>query len=431
MKKAILIVSIVMATSIGTVLTLSQLGVFGNSDEESVGTLYEGSVTRNTMGANSDIKKLKITEGVSDIEDGSFSDLSSLKTIKVDKDNNSYASDDGLLYNKDYSELLCVPQNASSVKNIKSSCVGYSEHALDGLTNEEKVVVTQAIAKNLAKAKAKEDKENEKALIAQTINENNNKASNNGANSEKDTVVAPKVIDAPPADANNTTNSNKAYTFAPRYKVNENTSAKASGSTTTQKSSSSFTPRTKVNNSGGSGTSNSKPSTSANKVQNSASVSNNNTNTVSNVSNINMDSSEFQKYVYQEDGETCFKYTGTGQSTIVIPEGVTRIDGFTEDQHSFNKEITSVVIPSTVEAIMCSNMYYDGNFYSVLYQCVNLKSVIGGNVSYQCYGNYVMRPGGIGIWSPNEKYRHDLNDYNNVDQNRLANDILSWTRSHR
>ena len=287
-----------------------------------------------------------------------------------------------------------------------------------GNSDDKKDISTHTITKNVAKAKTKK---NEKALVSQ----------NNGAKGKKDAVVAPKVIVTSSTDTNETSN-NKASTFTPRYKVNENTLTKVSGSTTTQKSNRSFTPRTKVNNNSvDSGTSISKPSTSVNKVQNSASVSNNNTNTASNVSNINMDSSEFQKYVYQEDGETCFKYTGTGQSTIVIPEGVTRIDGFTEDQHSFNKEITSVIIPSTVEAIMCSNMYYDGNFYSVLYQCPSLKNVTGGNVSYQCYGNYVMRPGGIGIWSPNVKHKYNVRDYITVDSSRVSSDILAWTNKHR
>lgn len=277
--------------------------------------------------------------------------------------------------------------------------------------------MTQSIAKNIAKTSVDNNKKTQEYLTAQVLSEAENKASNN----KKTVTQAPKVD----------TSNNKSSTFTPRYKVNENTST----------SKSTFTPRTKTNSNSKasssvsnktSSSSSSKSSGSSSSVQNNNTVNNQSvTNSVqSSVTNV-PDSSKFQKYVYQEDGETCFKYTGTGDSVIVVPEGVTRIDGFTEDQHSFNNEITTVIVPSTIEAIMCSNMYYDGNFYSVLYQCPNLKNVTGGNVSYQCFGNYVMRPGGIGIWSPDTKYRHDLNDYNNVDQSRLANDILSWTRSHR
>ncbi len=391
-------------------LVLVLIGTVGIS-LESFAAVY---VTPESVGSSDVIETVKITKNVTSIEDGSFSRLTSLKSFKVDKENKNYTSYGNYLYNKDCTQLICVPQNIKSVKAVKSSCTSCLPHALDGLSDSEKQVVTQSIAKNIAKTSIDNNKKTEEVLTAQVLSEAENKASNN----KKAVTQTPKVD----------TSNNKSSTFTPRYKVNESTST----------SKSTFTPRTKTN-SNSSNTSSSKSSSSSsnkssgssnnvqNNIVNSQPVTNNVHSSVTSVP----DSSKFQKYVYQEDGETCFKYTGSGDSVIVVPEGVTRIDGFTEDQHSFNNEITTVIVPSTIEAIMCSNMYYDGNFYSVLYQCPNLKNVTGGNVSYQCYGNYVMRPGGIGIWSPDTKYRHDLNDYNNVDQSRLANDILSWTRSHR
>ena len=315
-------------------------------------------------------------------------------------------------------------RNVSSAKTVRSSSAGSLKNNAEGTTAKK----TQKKAKDKSKNNTENnfqnsDNENNadttKVVTAPVINENNNaqkaRYNVNGVNSGNSSISSGTKAES---------NSKQTKSFQPRVKVNENTKSRSvnnsnagikkqnDASVSAQSKGSSVT----LNNSVSKGT-------SLNNGSSGQSVINNSVN--------KYDASEFQKYVYNQDGETCFKYTGTDHSTIVIPEGVTRIDGFTEDQHSFNKEITTVVIPSTVEAIMCSNMYYDGNFYSVLYQCVNLKNVTGGNVSYQCYGNYVMRPGEIYIWSPSVKYKHDINNYINVDSSKVASDISAWTRLHK
>lgn len=89
-------------------------------------------VTHDMLGDNNSLQVVRLTKRVVNIEDGAFSGLTALKEIRVDRDNEYYASCNGCLYNKDYTVLICIPQNTKSV-SVKSSITGYLPHALDGL----------------------------------------------------------------------------------------------------------------------------------------------------------------------------------------------------------------------------------------------------------------------------------------------------------
>mgnify|MGYP004458705875 CR=1 FL=1 len=56
------------------------------------------------------IKSITLLENVSEIKVG-FADCLNLEMINVDKDNQYYSSEDGILYNKDKTELICYPNN--------------------------------------------------------------------------------------------------------------------------------------------------------------------------------------------------------------------------------------------------------------------------------------------------------------------------------
>jgi hypothetical protein len=137
---------------------------------------------------------------------------------------------------------------------------------------------------------------------------------------------------------------------------------------------------------------------------------------------------DFSQYVYtNKDGEKVFKYTGSGNSRIIIPEGVQIVESFCPEYGDFNDEITYVRLPSTIEATYVIGLFYekeynwDATCYDVLYQCRNLQKVEGGNYSYQCNGNSVTRPGDITVWSKDKLVPYDKQkyiDYNNRNKNK-------------
>ncbi len=74
------------------------------------------TVTHDMLGDNNSLQVVRITKRVVNIEDGAFSGLTALKEIRVDSDNEYYASYNGCLYNKDYTVLICIPQNTRSTR---------------------------------------------------------------------------------------------------------------------------------------------------------------------------------------------------------------------------------------------------------------------------------------------------------------------------
>ncbi len=132
-----------------------------------------------------------------------------------------------------------------------------------------------------------------------------------------------------------------------------------------------------------------------------------------------VEEANFSQYVYTDDkGRTAFKYTGTGDSSIYIPEGVEVVAGFSSDPFAFNNDITYVHLPSTIKICLMADFYnteeggYDKNYYNYLYQCPNLKTVEGGGkIDYMCNGSSVVRRGGIVIWSNSSKVPYNAQDY--------------------
>lgn len=104
-------------------------------------------VTKNTFGDDNTIHTVLIGYNVVSIEDGSFSALINLKEIKVDSKNPYYASYMGVLYNKDFTQLICIPQ-ALSKAYVRNSITSYTKHALDGLSEERKAKVDKMISKD-------------------------------------------------------------------------------------------------------------------------------------------------------------------------------------------------------------------------------------------------------------------------------------------
>lgn len=267
-------------------------------------------VTHEMLGDNNTTEVVRLTSRAIEVEDGAFSGLTALKEIRVDSDNQYYASCNGCLYNKDYTVLICIPQNTTSVQ-VRTSITSYTPHALDGLAQSRKDALNQFLGIS------------------------------------------------GPTEYSNSTN------------------------TTT-------TP-----------VSNSQPQNSPTVTQ----PTNNNT--------------DFSQYVYYEGEDVCFKYTGSGESSIYVPEGVTKITGFSDSTFKFNYDITYIHLPSTIESTRCMNMFnqeqfgWDNNLYDCLYQCPNLQTVEGGNYAYQCNGSSVVSPGDIVVWSNSSRVKYDRQQYIN------------------
>ena len=90
------------------------------------------TLTREMLGDNNTLQVVRLTKRVVDVEDGAFSGLTALKEIRVDSDNEYFASWKGCLYSKDFTVLICVPQNTKSV-SVRRSITSCWPHALDGL----------------------------------------------------------------------------------------------------------------------------------------------------------------------------------------------------------------------------------------------------------------------------------------------------------
>lgn len=278
------------------------------------------NVTKEMIGNDSSIHVVRITNKVVSIEDGSFSGLTGLQEIIVDADNEYYASYCGCLYNKDYTVLICVPQNTSSVQ-IKPNVTSYTAHALDGLSQDRKDKLDQYLASGNS-----------------TNNQNYDNSNDNQVN-------------------NSNNNSNNSSESSKKKKTSKST----------------------------------------------------------------QDSSNFSQYVYKDGNKVCFKYTGSGESRIIIPEGVTNIIGFSDDIWNFNYDITYVYIPSSVKSMRVGNIFcseennWDNNGYNVLYQCPNLTTVESGASSYVSEGSALYRPLADGsklyTWSASSRIAYDKSKY--------------------
>lgn len=91
------------------------------------------------------LDEIAIPAGVTSIE-GTFSGCSNLTSINVDAKNNAYRSEDGVLYNKEMSELLSCPAKYSkTVFNIPASVAEVQDNAFYGCSNLEKINIPAGV----------------------------------------------------------------------------------------------------------------------------------------------------------------------------------------------------------------------------------------------------------------------------------------------
>ena len=303
-------------------------------------------VTPETFGSDPSIHTVLIGYDVTEIQDGSFSKLKNLKEIKVDGRNPYYASCNGVLYYKNFTVLLCIPQNTTSVQ-MKTTVRSYTPHALDGLSQSRKEALYDFI----------------------------------------------RYSTTPPAYGKNTSEN---HTVEPSVTAETTPTAPAQTEETT-------------------------PTVPAETEEYSSESLNDVASAILNPTPPPAGGENFSQYVFEEDGYTCFRYTGTGQSRIIIPEGVQKVLGFTDYELKHNDEITYVYIPKSVISMRNMNTFnteeygHDNNGYNCLYQCTNLQTVESASWVYISEGNSLYRPLADGsklyVWSSSQKYVYDPDRY--------------------
>ncbi|MEE0083611.1 MAG: leucine-rich repeat domain-containing protein, partial [Paludibacteraceae bacterium] len=85
-----------------------------------------------------DMTNIEIPSSVTHIDISAFDYCTELTSINVSRDNSNYSSEDGILYNKNKTELICVPMCKKGKIRIPSSVISISDSAFDGckdLTN--------------------------------------------------------------------------------------------------------------------------------------------------------------------------------------------------------------------------------------------------------------------------------------------------------
>ncbi len=97
--------------------------------------------------ANTEITKIQIPSSIKEIEHGAFNNAYNMVSYSVDEGNTNYSSKDGILYNKDFSELHTLPVKYSessytmlgSVTSIADYAL-YQNRSIKGITFNDKIV---------------------------------------------------------------------------------------------------------------------------------------------------------------------------------------------------------------------------------------------------------------------------------------------------
>lgn len=104
---------------------------------------YSAELWTNFIDGCTGLKKLKLSKNISKIE-GNLSGLTSLQEVNINNGSANYMSEDGVLYNKDKTELICYPndkqqENYVSPESLIKILNGITSKKLKGITLLENV----------------------------------------------------------------------------------------------------------------------------------------------------------------------------------------------------------------------------------------------------------------------------------------------------
>ena len=91
------------------------------------------------------LTSIKIPSGVTSIGNGAFKDCGNLKNINVATDNQIYTSENGVLYNKDKTELICVPKGKKGKIKIPSSVTSIEDYAFWGCSGLTSINIPSSV----------------------------------------------------------------------------------------------------------------------------------------------------------------------------------------------------------------------------------------------------------------------------------------------
>lgn len=126
-----------------SVVFIGQFGFYRCSSLKNV-TIPDSvlSIDYRAFGSCASLENVVIGAGVTYIEEGAFRSCKSLKNIEVSKDNASFTSVDGVLFNKDKTELLKYPTGSSNTTyTVPDSVTTIGYRAFDYSASLESIVI--------------------------------------------------------------------------------------------------------------------------------------------------------------------------------------------------------------------------------------------------------------------------------------------------
>lgn len=126
-----------------SVVFIGQFGFYKCSSLKNV-TIPDSvlSIDYRAFGSCASLENVVIGAGVTYIEEGAFRSCKSLKNIEVSKDNSSFTSVDGVLFNKDKTELLKYPTGSSNTTyTVPDSVTTIGYRAFDYSASLESIVI--------------------------------------------------------------------------------------------------------------------------------------------------------------------------------------------------------------------------------------------------------------------------------------------------
>ena len=104
------------------------------------------SIGKHVFSGCSNLTFVTIPKSVINIEDGPFTACINLKTINVDADNPNYCSMDGVLFNKDKTQLIQYPGGKQGAYTIPNSATNIGDHAFYGCFGLTSIEIPNSVA---------------------------------------------------------------------------------------------------------------------------------------------------------------------------------------------------------------------------------------------------------------------------------------------